>query len=33
VAVEQEGYPAQERTVDVKDGETQQMNFRFGTGQ
>ena len=27
VAVEQEGYPTQERTVDLKDGETHQLNF------
>ena len=33
VAVEQEGYPTQERTVDLKDGETHQLNFRFGSGQ
>jgi len=32
VAVEQEGYPTQERTVDLKDGETHQLNFRFGSG-
>jgi len=33
VSVEQEGYPAQERTIDLKDGETHQLNFRFGTSQ
>jgi len=33
VAVEQEGYPTQERTVDLKDGETHQLNFRFGPQQ
>jgi tRNA A-37 threonylcarbamoyl transferase component Bud32 len=33
IAVEQEGYATQERTVDLKDGETHQLSFRFGSGQ
>jgi len=33
VTVEQEGFPVQERTIDLKDGATHQLNFRFGSGQ